>query len=272
LENEHLRTAITRAGLTLEEFADIVQVDVKTVQRWLAGRTAPYPRNRARVAGALDTTEHALWPNAVAPPTGSPERGQPIPMATDVVAGYGYATDRDAPNPVDVLRSAAERIELVLPNVTPDIVDLLLAKADEGCRARVIVENPAGQLEPLLGSDGIDIHASRGGKHYGLYRADEQMLLSLRRIGVLREAPPVILIQRRTSAGLFDRLADEFDERWGQTTPLPTRERLHAYLAKVELEPSPEPDVEPDPRPPQSPAPPTEPRPEPPRRWPGRRA
>jgi transcriptional regulator with XRE-family HTH domain len=66
LENEHLRTAITRAGLTLEEFADIVQVDVKTVQRWLAGRTAPYPRNRARVAGALDTTEHALWPNAVA--------------------------------------------------------------------------------------------------------------------------------------------------------------------------------------------------------------
>ena len=65
MENEHLRTAITRAGLTLEEFADIVQVDVKTVRRWLAGRT-PYPRHRTRVAGALDTTEHALWPNAVA--------------------------------------------------------------------------------------------------------------------------------------------------------------------------------------------------------------
>jgi transcriptional regulator with XRE-family HTH domain len=272
LENEHLRTAITRAGLTLEEFADIVQVDVKTVQRWLAGRTTPYPRHRTRVAGALDTTERALWPNAVAPPTESPERGQPMPVVTDVVAGYGYATDRGAPNPVDVLRSAAERIELVLPNVTPDIVDLLLAKAAEGCRARAIIENPDGQLESLLGIDGIEIHASRGGKNYGLHRADEQMLLALHCIGVIREPPPVILIQRRTSAGLFDRLADEFDERWGQTTPLPTRERLHAYLAEVELEPSPEPDVEPDPRPPQSPAPPTEPRPEPPRRWPGRRA
>jgi hypothetical protein len=32
-ENGHLRTAITRARLTLEEFAVIVQVDVKTVQR-----------------------------------------------------------------------------------------------------------------------------------------------------------------------------------------------------------------------------------------------
>jgi hypothetical protein len=46
LENERVRTAITRAGLTLEEFAGIVQVDVKTVQGWHAGRT-PYPRQGA---------------------------------------------------------------------------------------------------------------------------------------------------------------------------------------------------------------------------------
>ena len=241
------------------------------MQRWVAGRTAPYPRHRATIAGALDPTEHDLWPNALAPPTESPERGQPMPMATDVVAGYGYASDRDAPNPVDVLRSAAERIELVLSNVTPDIVGLLLAKADEGCRARAIIEKPAGQLEPLLGIDGIEIHASRGGQKYGLHRADEQMLLALHCVGVLREPPPMILIQRRASAGLFDRLADEFEERWGQTTPLATRESLHAYLAEVELERPLEPDVEPDLRLPQSAASPTEPRPEPPRRWPGRR-
>ena len=267
MENEHLRTAITRAGLTLEEFADIVQVDVKTVQRWLAGRTAPYQRNRARVAGALDTTEDALWPDAGRPPTESPERGQPMPGVTDVVAGYGYATHRDAPKPVDVLRSAAERIELVLPNVTPDIVDLLLARATEGCHARAIIEDPDGQLGPLLGIDGIELHASPGGEHYGLYRADEQMLLALHRIGAHSEPPPVILLQRRTSGGLFDRLADAFEQRWEQTTSLPTRERLRVYLAEAALEPSPEPDVEPAPRSPQSPAPPTEP----PRRWPGRR-
>lgn len=87
-----------RSGLTLEEFADIVQVDVQTVQCWLSGRT-PHPRLRATVVGALDTTEHALRSDAVAPPTESPERGQPMPAVTDVVAGYGYATDRDVPNP-----------------------------------------------------------------------------------------------------------------------------------------------------------------------------
>jgi DNA-binding transcriptional regulator YiaG len=50
LENEQLRTAITGVGLSLEEFADIVQVDVKTVRRWLAGRT-PYSRHRIRGRG-----------------------------------------------------------------------------------------------------------------------------------------------------------------------------------------------------------------------------
>ena len=150
----------------------------------------------------------------------------------------------------------------------PGVVDLLLAKAAEGCHARAIIEDPDGEVEPLLGIDGIEIHASPGGDNYGVYRADEQMLLELRRIGALSEPPPLILIQHRTSGGVFDRLADDFEERWEQTTPLPTRGRLHAYLAGVGLERSPEPDVEPDQRPPQSPVPPTEA----PRRWPGRQA
>ena len=272
MENEHLRAAITRAGLTLEEFADIVGVDVKTVQRWLAGRT-PYPRHRATVAGALDMTEHALWPDAVPPRTESPEHGQPMPVVTDVVAGYGYATDRDAPDPVELLRSAVERIELIVPDLIPGIVDLLLAKAAEGCDARAIIEDPDRQVERLLGVDGIEIRASPGGEDYGVYRADEQILLTLRRIGVLSEPPPLIILQRRTSGGLFDRLVGEFDERWEKATPLPTRERLHAYLAEVELEPWPEVD-EPESEPPSPPpsATPTFPDPNAPRRWPGRRS
>jgi hypothetical protein len=83
--------------------------------------------------------------------------------------------------------------------------DFLLAKAAEGCHARAIIEGPNGQVEPLLGIDGIELHASPGDKNYGLYRADEQMLLALHRLGVHGEPSPLILIQRRTSAGLFDR-------------------------------------------------------------------
>jgi hypothetical protein len=71
-----------------------------------------------------------------------------------VVAGYGHATDRDAPDPVDVLRSAAERVELMVSSVIPGIVDLLIAKAAEGCQVRAIIEDPDGQIEPLPASTG----------------------------------------------------------------------------------------------------------------------
>jgi transcriptional regulator with XRE-family HTH domain len=271
LENERLRAAITRSGLTLEEFADIVGVDVKTVQRWLRGRN-PYAGNRGSVAAALDTPEHELWPDSVPLPSEPSERGQPTPLVTDVVAGYGHATDRDAPNPDDVLRSATERIELIVPKVVSGIVDLVLTKPADDCHVRAIVENPDGQVEPLLGIDGIEIHASPSGEELGLYRGDDQMLLVLPRIGVLSEPAPVIVLKRRTSGGLFDRLANEFEERWEQTTPLPTRERLHAYLAEVEPEPWPEqnPDSEPSTPPPPTSATPTALDPNAPRRWPRR--
>jgi len=272
LENEQLRAAIRRAGLTLEEFADILAVDVKTVQRWVGGRV-PHPANRAKVAAALDTPEHELWPDTAPPPAAAPHDGRVMPGLTDVIAGYGRASDSDAPDPADLLRSATERIELIASNLTPSIADLLLEQAADGCHVRAIIEDPDEHVEPLLDVDRIEIRASAGGEEFRLYRADDQMLLVLHRIGVLTDSPPLIVLHRHTSAGLFDRLADEFEKRWDDTTPLPDQERLHAYLAEVELEPWPEPGSHPDLVEPPTPIEPARGAfdPDRPRRWPGRR-
>lgn len=43
MANERLRAAILRQGLTLEELAELVQVDAKTVERWVGGQV-PYLR------------------------------------------------------------------------------------------------------------------------------------------------------------------------------------------------------------------------------------
>jgi hypothetical protein len=69
-----------------------------------------------------------------------------MPVVTDVVARHGYSPDRDAPDPVDVVSSAAERVELKIPSVIAGIVDLLLAKAAEGRRVRAIIEDPMDGL------------------------------------------------------------------------------------------------------------------------------
>jgi transcriptional regulator with XRE-family HTH domain len=241
--NENLKNALKRTGLTAEEFADIVEVDVKTVQRWIAGRT-PTPRHRAKVAAALDTTEHALWPEPE--PTASPP---PPPVRepgtrsgiTDVIAGYGHATDPGAPQPAMLLEDASERIEIVIPALTQlrnlrGMIELLIAKSIEGARIRLLIEDPDPQLEPLLGHERIEIHASPAGEDYGLYRSDHQLLLVLRRIGVLSDPPPLIHLQRTSTGGLFDRVARHFDGSWRLTTPLRTREELDEYLIDTDLE------------------------------------
>jgi transcriptional regulator with XRE-family HTH domain len=277
LENEHLQAAITRSGLTLEEFADIVQVDVKTVQRWLAGRT-PYPRHRTRVAGALDTTEDALWPDAVPAPTTTEAHELTTPVTGDAIAGYGHATDPAAPNTAALLSTAVERIEIAIPNLAslPGLVELFRTSAANGRQARIIIEDPDEQVEPLLGIDAIEVRASPAGEDHNLYRADDEMLLVLTRIGSAGASPPIIHLRRLADGGLFDRLANDFDDRWLQATPLASREQLRAYLADTELEPWAEPERSPeaDPLPAPAPAPPSEaPTASPaeaPRRWPRR--
>ncbi len=278
MENEHLRTAITRAGLTLEEFADTVQVDVKTVQRWLAGRTAPYPRNRARVAGALDTTEDVLWPDAVPAPTGTEASELATHATGDAIAGYGRATDPAVPDTAELLRAAVERIEIVIPSLGsgPGLIDVVRASAANGCRIRLITEGPDERLEPLLGVDAIEVRASPPGEDHILVRADDEMLHLLTHIGPAEASTPIIHLRRQADHGLFDRLVEDFENRWLRATPLASRKQLHAYLEDPEVEPGPEPEHSLEagplspPAPARPPAAPTASSGEAPRRWPRR--
>src|ERR1700694_2478549 len=64
---------MTRRATTIEEVATNVQVDPKTVQRWLAGRV-PHARHRWAVASLLHEDETYLWQHQAAnhhPPTGA---------------------------------------------------------------------------------------------------------------------------------------------------------------------------------------------------------
>ena len=277
MENEQLRTAITGAGLSLDEFADIVQVDVKTVRRWLAGRT-PYPRHRTSVAGALDTTEHALWPNAMPAPATPAALEPTTPDPGDVVAGYAYSSDPAAPKPAELLGAAVERIEMIVPNLAspPEVVALLRARAADGCRICIIIEEPDARIEPLREIDAIEVRASPAGEDHTLYRADDEILLALKNISFADQSPPLIHLRQATYGGLFDRLVHDFEERWDKATPLASREPPHGYLTDTEIQPWTEPAQLPEPDSP-SPRPPSRPSDTPagspgeaPRRWPRR--
>jgi hypothetical protein len=67
-------------------------------------------------------------------------------------------------------------------------------------------------------------------------RADDEMLLVLMSIRSTRDVPPVIHLRRHVDGGLFDRLADDFDDNWHRAAPLTSPEQMDAYLADTELE------------------------------------
>src|SRR5476651_737102 len=101
MANENLQNALRDAGLTAEEFAEIVRVDPKSVHRWLAGTTIPHPRRRTAIARALDLPEHQPWPNET-PRTSTPNSrsgGDPA-AAAEVTGTWGYADDQGAPDPI----------------------------------------------------------------------------------------------------------------------------------------------------------------------------
>jgi transcriptional regulator with XRE-family HTH domain len=214
--NENLRAALQQAGLQPDELAQIVQVDIRTVRRWLSGRT-PYPRQRGKVARALDTTEHDLWPEIATAPPPSPPAGQ----ATDMLAAYPAASDLAAPEWKALMRDAAGRIELLgdtlIPVLgAPGVPELLATKATDGCDVRLLVYDAGRELVPLLDQAGIEIRLLQVPARYTIHRFDEQLLLTLHLLGEDADQAPLVHLRRAAPGGLFDRFAEHYNDLWEQ--------------------------------------------------------
>jgi hypothetical protein len=238
LPNENLHAALGQAGLGPDDLAQIVQVDVRTVRRWLSGGT-PYPRQRGKVARALDTTEHDLWPDlATAPP---PVRS--APKASDLLAGYPTASDLDAPDWKALMRDATDRIDLLADTLTtPGVPELLAGKATHGCHIRILVYDTHHHLAPLFDQPGIDIRLLEAPADYNIHRYDEHLLLTLHIVGRDLDHAPLLHLRRAASGGMFDRLSEYYNDVWERESqplkrgldPLPEEDEDGGEIAEAE--------------------------------------
>jgi hypothetical protein len=218
MANDKLRAALRNAGLAPDELADIVQVDIRTVRRWLSGRP-PYPRHRGQVARALDTTEHNLWPDIALP---TPNRANTVPTANEIIAAVARADDLRAPTTETLIQTATEQIDLLDNTLQrlltrPGLHQLLTTKASHGCPIRILLAEPGPYLTPLLGHDRIQIRKAEVVELHAVHRLDDHMLLTLRLTGESDRPPPLLHLHRRAEGGLFDRLAEHFDHAWEHT-------------------------------------------------------
>jgi transcriptional regulator with XRE-family HTH domain len=247
-QNFRLRAALTKAGMLPDDLADRVEVDAKTVGRWLSGRV-PHPRHRALVAQTLASDELELWPEAK--PTNAAE--DPF---KELAGAWPDATDTRAPDWMTMLDAATEQIDLLdltLGGIVTErgVIEQLAAKTARGTRLRILIgatdsahltaldqelhpeprpddredwsasEHERDQaieaLRPLIIQPGVEIREFVAARPNTILRLDEQMLVTVQLYGLARPDAPILHLRRRQDQGIFDQLAGHFQRLWKQS-------------------------------------------------------
>jgi transcriptional regulator with XRE-family HTH domain len=237
--NETLRHALLRARLSEEDVAARLEVDPKTVRRWLEGRV-PYLRHRWMLAGVLGLDEADLWPQLRA------ARSRP----DEVRAIYPH---RDAV-PRDVWRrlfGSAEREIGILDcsalflAENPGVLGVLAGRAWAGVRVRICVRDPGasgvsdsaarqdtedrlaarvrdvlGRYGPLREGGRTKIRLHRDVLYNSIYRADDELLVSQHAYGIPAGRAPVIHLRRTKEGDMVTAYLESFEGVWRGARPL----------------------------------------------------
>lgn len=249
--NEKLRQALKDAGLEDEQLADLIQVDVKTVRRWLTGST-PYPRHRTRVARAIDADESDLWPDVT--PASAPQDARSAD-GSHTASIYPSAADPAAPDPIDLIAQAQQSVELLdvtLQRLAGDerLVPALTERAAAGCRIRILIAHPESihltirlgetdtggavaarppevdeiyttldALRPLKDLTGLQVREFSTTPYNTITRADDQMLIGLQLLAGHGPQAPLLHLDRQDQPDVFDRFADHYQHVWDTADP-----------------------------------------------------
>ncbi|MFF4951582.1 helix-turn-helix domain-containing protein [Streptomyces chattanoogensis] len=244
MQNERLRAAMAAGGWTHASLAARVDVDPKSVERWVnLGRT-PRRQTAMRAAEAIEEDVFALWPKlrqARAARAVSPE----------LVALYNQRADLPVSVFVDLFTQARERIDVLvyaavfMHEAYPRLNDLLCERAAEGCTVRIAVgdaesinvqqrgtEEKFGHgiesrcrlaimhYRPLIGTPGIELRTHGTTLYNSIYRADDQMLVNAHVWGTNAYGAPVWHLRRHNDGGMFDGYTESFNAVWATAKPV----------------------------------------------------
>jgi hypothetical protein len=242
--NERLRQAIIGADMSLNDLAAEIEVDPKTVERWITKGRAPHPRNRAKTARVLELDESVLWPqleDARARAVVSSEVLRVYPYRGAVPGGAWYEYMASATEHVDVLVYAG----LFLADGRADIAPLLQRKAKEGVPIRLLLGDPESEavgrrgveegvgegmkarielstsyLKPAFGTAGVEVRLHATTLYNSIFRFDDDVLVNTHAYGAVAAKSPVMHIRRIAGGRLFDHYMASFERVWATAEPL----------------------------------------------------
>ncbi|MFF4238416.1 helix-turn-helix domain-containing protein [Actinomadura geliboluensis] len=245
MPNERLRAALLQRGMTLAALAEAIEVDPKTVERWITQDRTPYRRHRYAVASRLGVDETYLWPEALTK--------EQVTSASDselvTLYPHRWAVPRDAWR--RLFAEAQNEIGILVYSGVFLAEDtgaqrVLADKAKAGVRVRILLGDPESPQVAERGEDeGIgDTLASKiqyvivlykklralenvefrlhGTVLYNsIYFADDQMFVNTHVYGVGASDAPFWHLRRLPGGEVVTTYMESFERVWEAAKPLP---------------------------------------------------
>ncbi len=239
--NDTLRRALADARLDEVAVSTALDVDPKTVQRWIAGRV-PQRRHRWGLADLVGQHERDLWPDVAhgGTPAHCPEIRASYPYRAAVPRETWHHLFASAEREIGVLAYSslflAEDVELLR---------LLVGRARAGVRLRVLlgdpdspavvgrgveegiaeampvkVRNAVVHYRLLAGVEGVEIRLHSTVLYNSLYRADDDLLLNMHVYGVPAAQAPVLHLHAAADSDLVSTYVASFERVWTDALPL----------------------------------------------------
>jgi transcriptional regulator with XRE-family HTH domain len=239
--NDRLADAIRQRGWDAQRFAAEVEVDPKTVERWIATGRTPHLRTRERVAATLGVPMAVLWPEAAAPMGGIGELVGLYGTRTEVAPATIRSLVAGARRHIDVLAYSG----LWMWDSVPNFAQMIAAKVGEGVGVRICLGDPDSDAvrrrgdeegigeslaarcrmalsyaKPIVDADPKAVRCSGATLYATILRFDDELLVNMHLWGNAACASPVLCFRKDEATGIADNVIGSFERVWDQAQPV----------------------------------------------------
>lgn len=245
MANEHLRASIHAAGLTVQELSEKIQVDPKTVERWITKDRTPHRANRQEVARALNRDEAHLWPEEFnvteASARAEIELVRIYPSRGAVPSSMWVSAIESAHTSIDFLAFAGS----FLHDAVPGFVTRVHERARAGASVRMIFGDPTSNavavrgreegigdsladrcrltwkyLAPLRASQ-VELRMHSCTLYNSIFRFDNEVFVNHHQFGAAASSAPVFHIRNCGNGGLFQGYLNSLEATYSQAVEPP---------------------------------------------------
>ncbi|MFI0966901.1 XRE family transcriptional regulator [Streptomyces sp. NPDC021080] len=234
--------------MSIQDLAEVIEVNPKTVERWITQGKVPYRRHQYATASALQVDVTTLWDDSR-----SVDSAMDLSKA-EIVAVYPHRHTVPAGLWREIYARAEHRLDVLVYSglflsEDPVFHDILKAKVAGTTQVRILLGNPGSDAVRQRGID--EGHRIMDGKirnallnyrplfeshpdisfrlhdstlYNSIYRSDDEMLVNPHVYGIGAYLAPVFHLRRMPGGSLFDTYANSIEQTWGGARPITDRD------------------------------------------------